>query len=84
MRNAWLEIHPQGSWSFSADESATKLAVVLELVVRSLNNLLERFHHSTVFYLLLSPDWHISFQAYIVPPILLVAILVLQVSCRMQ
>lgn len=54
---------------------------MLELVTRSLSNLLERFHHSTVFYLLLAPDWHIPFQAYILPPVLLTLVLVLQVSC---
>ena len=42
--------------------------------------MLERFHHSTVFYLLLAPDWHIPFQAYIVPPVLLILVLVLQVK----
>ena len=70
----------QGAWSYGVDEGITKLAVLLELTVRSLNNLLERFHHSTTFYVLLSPDWHIPFQAHIVPPLLLAIVLVLQVS----
>lgn len=73
----------QGSWSFSADESTAKLTEMLELVFRSLNNLLERFHHSTVFYVLLSPDWHVPFQAYTLPPVLLIAVIVLQVSCQL-
>lgn len=70
----------QASWAFSTEEGITKLAVMLELVFRSLNNLLERFHHSTVFYILLSPDWHVPFQAYVMCPILLIAVIVLQVS----
>lgn len=70
----------QGAWSYSVDEGVTKLAILLELTVRSLNNLLERFHHSTTFYLLLSPDWHMPFQVHVVPPLLLAVVLVLQVS----
>ena len=70
----------QGAWSYGVEEGVTKLAVLLELTVRSLNNLLERFHHSTTFYLLLSPDWHVPFQVHVVPPLLLAAVLVLQVT----
>ena len=69
----------QGAWSYGVDEGVTKLAVLLELTVRSLNNLLERFHHSTTFYLLLSPDWHVPFHIHIIPPLLLAVVLVLQV-----
>ncbi|KAL3149618.1 Glycosylphosphatidylinositol anchor attachment 1 protein [Trebouxia sp. C0010 RCD-2024] len=70
----------QGAWSYGVEEGVTKLAVLLELTVRSLNNLLERFHHSTMFYLLLSPDWHVPFQVHIVPPLLLAIVLVLQAA----
>ena len=52
--------------------------------MRSLNSLLERFHHSTTFYVLLSPDYHVPFQMHIIPPLLLTIILVLQVSVVMQ
>lgn len=70
----------QGAWSYGVDEGITKLAGLLELTVRSLNSLLERFHHSTTFYVLLSPDWHVPFQAHILPPLLLAIVLVLQVK----
>ena len=57
--------------------------MLLELTFRSLNNLLERFHHSTTFYILLSSEWHVPFQMHILPPLLLTLILVLQVSCAL-
>ena len=69
----------QVAWSYGLEENIIKLAVLLELTMRSLNNLLEQFHHSTTFYVLISPDWHVPFQAHIVPPILLIVVLVLQV-----
>ncbi|KAA6418424.1 MAG: hypothetical protein FRX49_11584, partial [Trebouxia sp. A1-2] len=66
------------AWSYGLEEGIIKLAVLLELTVRSLNNLLEQFHHSTTFYVLISPDWHVPFQAQIAPPLLLIVVLVLQ------
>ena len=57
-----------------------RLAELLELTVRSLNNLLERLHHSTTLYLLLSLDSHVSIQVYMIPAGLLVAATLLQVS----
>ena len=57
-----------------------RLAELLELTVRSLNNLLERLHHSTALYLLLSLDSHVSIQVYMISAGLLVAATLLQVS----
>ena len=64
----------------SEQEGMLRLAELLELTVRSLNNLLERLHHSTTLYLLLSLDWHVSIQVYMFPAGLLVAATLLQVS----
>lgn len=46
---------------------------VVESMVRSLNNLLERFHQSYFFYLLPSTDRYISISLYMRPLILIVA-----------
>ena len=70
----------QVAWSYGLEEGIIKLAVLFELTMRSLNNLLEQFHHSTTFFVLISPDWHVPFQAHIVPPLLLIFVLVLQVT----
>ncbi|KAK2586771.1 hypothetical protein KPH14_011798 [Odynerus spinipes] len=46
---------------------------VVESMVRSLNNLLERFHQSYFFYLLPSTDRYISISLYMRPLVLIVA-----------
>ncbi|XP_046821279.1 glycosylphosphatidylinositol anchor attachment 1 protein [Vespa crabro] len=46
---------------------------VVESMVRSLNNLLERFHQSYFFYLLPSTDRYVSISLYMRPLVLIVA-----------
>ncbi|EZA48989.1 hypothetical protein DMN91_011736 [Ooceraea biroi] len=46
---------------------------VVESIVRSLNNLLERFHQSYFFYLLPSTDRYISIGLYMRPLVLIIA-----------
>ncbi|KAG7188931.1 hypothetical protein KM043_008532 [Ampulex compressa] len=48
---------------------------VVESIVRSLNNLLERFHQSYFFYLLASTDRYISIGLYMRPLVLMIACL---------
>ena len=74
----WCLPRVQGN-PLSEQEGMLRLAELLELTVRSLNNLLERLHHSTTLYLLLSLDWHVSIQVYMIPAGLLVAATLLQV-----
>ncbi|KAI8139216.1 Gaa1-like protein [Fennellomyces sp. T-0311] len=49
-----------------------KIGVLLESTFRSLNNLLEHFHQSFFFYLLLRPNRYVSIGDYM-PPIILAA-----------
>ena len=53
----------------------SKVGRVVESIVRSLNNLLERFHQSYFFYLLPSTDRYVSIGIYTVPFILIIATL---------
>ena len=57
----------------------TRLAPVLELTWRSLNGLLERFHHSYFLYLLVSPDAFVTVEAYLAPVICFLLALAVQV-----
>jgi glycosylphosphatidylinositol transamidase len=51
----------------------------MEGVLRSLNNLLEKFHHSFWFYIMADADRYINIAIYIGPAILLIAPLIVKV-----
>jgi hypothetical protein len=51
-----------------------------ESALRSLNNLLEKFHHSFWFYVMADADRYITIAIYIAPAILLIAPLIVKVS----
>lgn len=57
-----------------------RLAPALELTCRSLNGLLERFHHSYFLYVLLSPDRFLTVEVYLVPVVAMLLALALQVT----
>ena len=63
----------------SPDQALADLGHALELALRSLNGLLERFHHSYTLYLLASSDRFVTVEAYIAPLACLILILALQV-----
>ncbi|KAL4437170.1 hypothetical protein ABPG75_004309 [Micractinium tetrahymenae] len=48
--------------------AAASVLAAAEMVLRTLNNLQERLHHSTALYVLLSPDRFVSIAAYLAPP----------------
>lgn len=48
--------------------AAASVLAAVEIVLRTLNNLQERLHHSTALYALLSPDRFVSIAAYLAPP----------------
>eukprot|EP00798_Chlamydomonas_sp_ICE-L_P003478 gene3479-13539_t len=60
--------------------SALRLGEYLELVLRSLNNLTERFHHSYFLYLLTSAVHFVTIEMYIIPVAALIAVLLLQAA----
>lgn len=51
-----------------------------ELSLRSLNNMIERFHHSFFMYVLPSLDSFVSIERYIVPVAALIAVVALQAA----
>ncbi|XP_076661414.1 glycosylphosphatidylinositol anchor attachment 1 [Halictus rubicundus] len=55
------------------DENFYQVGRVVESIIRSLNNLLERFHQSYFFYLLPSTDTYISIGLYIRSLVLIIA-----------
>lgn len=57
---------PQPSPQLQA--AAASVLAATEMVLRTLNNLQERLHHSTALYALLSPDRFVSIAAYLAPP----------------
>ncbi|XP_017881920.2 glycosylphosphatidylinositol anchor attachment 1 protein [Ceratina calcarata] len=57
----------------SGDENLYQVGCIIESIVRSLNNLLERFHQSYFFYLLPSTDTYISIGLYIRSLVLIIA-----------
>ena len=52
----------------------------MQLIVRSLNNLDERFHHSYFLYLLTSLEGFVTVEMYIIPLVALIAAIVLKVG----
>ncbi|KAK2719626.1 hypothetical protein QYM36_005190 [Artemia franciscana] len=76
-----LEMHSNESESESEMHSRVsyqKLGRVLEGIVRSLNNLQERFHRSFFFYILSGTNRFISISVYIIPFLIMVASLLLR------
>lgn len=57
----------------SGPNDITQIGRVIDLTFRSVNNLLEKFHQSFFFYLLLSPKYFVSIGTYL-PAAVLVAI----------
>ncbi|CAK9801470.1 Glycosylphosphatidylinositol anchor attachment 1 protein [Anthophora quadrimaculata] len=57
----------------SSDGNIYQVGRIVESIVRSLNNLLERFHQSFFFYLLPSTDTYISIGLYIRSLVLIIA-----------
>ena len=55
------------------ESNFSRVGRVVESIVRSLNNLLERFHQSYFFYLLPSTDRYISIGIYTLPLVLMIA-----------
>ncbi|EFJ40059.1 hypothetical protein VOLCADRAFT_120064 [Volvox carteri f. nagariensis] len=55
----------------------------LELVLRSLNNLVERVHHSSFLYVLTSLDRYVSVERYVGSAVVLTAVLQLQAAWSM-
>lgn len=53
----------------------SKVGRVVESIIRSLNNLLERFHQSYFFYLLPSTDRYVSIGIYTLPLVLIITTL---------
>jgi len=51
-------------------------------MLRSLNNLDERFHHSYFLYLLTGPEAFVTVEVYIVPLVALIGVLMLKVGGR--
>jgi hypothetical protein len=64
----------------STQVQALACCCVLQLSVRSLNNLDERFHHSYFLYLLTSLANFVTVEMYIIPLVLLISALLLKVS----
>ncbi|XP_031830500.1 glycosylphosphatidylinositol anchor attachment 1 [Nomia melanderi] len=57
----------------NSDENFYQVGRIVESIIRSLNNLLERFHQSYFFYLLPSTDTYISIGLYIRSLVLIIA-----------
>ncbi|GFR40399.1 hypothetical protein Agub_g951, partial [Astrephomene gubernaculifera] len=71
---------PSSPASASLESSALSLAASLELVLRSLNNLVERVHHSPFLYLLTGRERFVSVERYVGPAVALAAGVQLQVG----
>ncbi|XP_078445298.1 GPI transamidase component family protein / Gaa1-like family protein [Wolffia australiana] len=70
-----LQFFPRNSLDFEFGRSAIllKSGRLIEGVIRSVNNLLEKFHQSFFLYLLTSPNKFVSVGVYMIPFALLVA-----------
>ena len=62
------------------EDAALRLGQMLEGSVRSLSNLLERLHHSSAFYVMLSPERFLGAAVYMLPVGLVSAALLLSAS----
>ena len=62
------------------EDAALRLGQMLEGSVRSLSNLLERLHHSSAFYVMLSPERFLGAAVYMLPGGLMSAALLLSAS----
>jgi hypothetical protein len=66
-----------GRATLRGEDAALRLGQTLEGCVRSLSNLLERLHHSSAFYIMLSPGRFLGAAAYMPPGGLLLGALLL-------
>ncbi|KAG2436661.1 hypothetical protein HXX76_006189 [Chlamydomonas incerta] len=66
------------------EERALSLASGLELTLRSLNNLVERVHHSSFLYLLAGLDRYVSVERYVGPAAALALAVQLQAAWSMR
>ncbi|GLC39007.1 Glycosylphosphatidylinositol anchor attachment 1 protein [Pleodorina starrii] len=64
-------------------QRALSLSYCLELTLRSLNNLVERVHHSPFLYVLTDTDRFVSVERYVAPAVALTAALQLQAAWSM-
>ena len=62
------------------EDAALRLGQMLEGSMRSLSNLLERLHHSSAFYVMLSPERFLGAAVYMLPVGLVSAALLLSAS----
>jgi hypothetical protein len=74
-----LEEDEEGGWV--QQHQLVAAGQVVEMVVRSCSNLLERLHHSYTLYLQTSDSRFVTVDTYIVPLVALLLALLLQVSC---
>ncbi|XP_054015278.1 glycosylphosphatidylinositol anchor attachment 1 protein [Hylaeus anthracinus] len=68
----------------NSDENFYQVGRIVESIIRSLNNLLERFHQSYFFYLLPSTDTYISIGLYIRSLVLIIAIVFIKAFSMWQ
>ncbi|XP_076165876.1 glycosylphosphatidylinositol anchor attachment 1 isoform X2 [Ptiloglossa arizonensis] len=68
----------------NSDENFDQVGRVVESIIRSLNNLLERFHQSYFFYLLPSTDTYISIGLYIRSLVLIIAVVFIKAFSMWQ
>ncbi|CAL7943658.1 unnamed protein product [Xylocopa violacea] len=68
----------------NSDGNFYQVGCVVESIIRSLNNLLERFHQSYFFYLLPSTDTYISIGLYIRSLVLIIAAVFVKVFSMWQ
>ncbi|XP_043263869.1 glycosylphosphatidylinositol anchor attachment 1 protein [Colletes gigas] len=68
----------------NSDENLYQVGRIVESIVRSLNNLLERFHQSYFFYLLPSTDTYISIGLYIRSLVLIIAVVFIKAFSMWQ
>eukprot|EP00879_Flechtneria_rotunda_P032149 GHRR01035308.1.p1 GENE.GHRR01035308.1~~GHRR01035308.1.p1 ORF type:complete len:582 (+),score=254.23 GHRR01035308.1:441-2186(+) len=71
-----FEQQPQQVLGF--DQALMQLGEVLELILRSCNVLIERFHHSLFLYVLTGLNEYVSVERYIGPVVVLIGALLLQ------
>lgn len=75
-------INNQQQQQFDGMSTARAALSIAEMVLRTCNNLHERFHHATALYVLADAEHYVNIGAYMVPPALLLAALALYVcSC---
>lgn len=76
-----LEGFEKSTGSLRTDTNFYQIGRIIESIVRSLNNLLERFHQSFFFYLLASTERYISIGVYMRPLVLIIGGLFIKALC---